>query len=85
MPEKKIVRSDHHHLQSVAVVVSFRPKTEMCHEQRIDYYEAPSSLLSNASRIVKFGQRCEELWKNLSTLRVLKFLGTKRIAGVKQA
>jgi len=57
----------------------------MCHDQTIDYYEALSSLLSNASRIVKFGQRCEELWKNLSTLRVLKFLGTKRIAGAKQA
>ena len=57
----------------------------MCHEEIIDYYEAPSSLLSNASKIVNFGDQCEELWKDLSTLRVLKSLGTKRSAGVKQA
>jgi len=57
----------------------------MFHEEIIDYYEAPSSLLSNASKIVNFGDRCEELWKDLSMLRVLKSLGTKRSAGVKQA
>jgi len=57
----------------------------MCHEEIIDYYEVPSSLLSNASKIINFGDRCEELWKDLSTLRVLKSLGTKRSAGVKQA
>ena len=55
----------------------------MCHEEII--YEVPSSLLSNASKIVNFGDWCEELWKDLSTLRVLKSVGTKRSAGVKQA
>ena len=40
----------------------FRPRSENYHEKIIDYFEAPSSLLSNASRIMNFGDRCEELW-----------------------
>jgi hypothetical protein len=44
----------------------------MYHEKTIDYFEAQSSLLSNKSRTMNFGDQCEELWQNL---RVLKFSG----------
>ena len=58
---EEVVTSDHQHLWRVTVMTMFSPIIREVPWRKIEDYEAPSSILSNASKIVNFGQWYKKL------------------------